>query len=296
MFVQGSTTNSAMLLGSESTASGDCSVAEGYGSTASGPYSHAEGGNTTASGEASHAEGVSTKAYFTCSHAEGYSTVSAGLASHAEGWITAASGPYSHAEGSNTVASGYASHAEGEYTAASGPYSHVEGSNTVASGDYSHASGYHTVAGSTAMTAIGQYNKTQSGALFVVGNGANNATSDALVLTNDGVLTLASTCNASAFYETSDLRKKNIIEDLSLDRCYDLIDKCQTIIYTLKDDSSNKQQLGLIAQEVNEIFPELVVIDTEGMMTLDYSRITVVCLRVLKELINRIKRLEERND
>jgi hypothetical protein len=41
--------------------------------------------------------------------------------------------------------------------------------------------------------------------------------------------------HAAAFYETSDIRKKDIKSDLSLDKCYDVIDKCQTIIYSLKD-------------------------------------------------------------
>jgi hypothetical protein len=43
--------------------------------------------------------------------------------------------------------------------------------------------------------------------------------------------------SATAFYETSDARKKDIKSDLSLDKCYDLIDKCQTIIYSLKDQT-----------------------------------------------------------
>jgi hypothetical protein len=44
-------------------------------------------------------------------------------------------------------------------------------------------------------------------------------------------------CNveAAAFFETSDIRKKEIKSDLSLEKCYDVIDKCQTIIYSLKD-------------------------------------------------------------
>jgi len=40
----------------------------------------------------------------------------------------------------------------------------------------------------------------------------------------------------NGFKETSDINKKNIIGDIDLDKAYDLIDKCSTIIYTLKDD------------------------------------------------------------
>jgi hypothetical protein len=40
--------------------------------------------------------------------------------------------------------------------------------------------------------------------------------------------------HANAFFETSDARKKDIKSEIPLDKCYDLIDKCQTIIYSLK--------------------------------------------------------------
>lgn len=99
---------------------------------------------------------------------------------------------------------------------------------------------------------------------------------------------------ASGFFQTSDINKKNIIGELDLDKAYDLIDKCQTILYTLKDDDSDKEQIGLIAQEVKEFFPELITEDNDGALSLDYSRLTVVILKVLKDIINRIKILESK--
>lgn len=95
---------------------------------------------------------------------------------------------------------------------------------------------------------------------------------------------------ASAFYETSDLRKKDIKSDLSLDKCYDLIDKCQTVIYSLKDQT--KEQVGLIAQEIEEFFPEVVATDNDGFKSLDYSRLVVICFKVLKDIIKRLEKLE----
>lgn len=46
---------------------------------------------------------------------------------------------------------------------------------------------------------------------------------------------------AKGFFQVSDINKKNIIGELDLDKAYDLIDKCQTILYTLKDDDSDKE-------------------------------------------------------
>lgn len=97
----------------------------------------------------------------------------------------------------------------------------------------------------------------------------------------------------NGFYQTSDIRKKNIHEEISLDKAYDLIDKCQSILYDLKDDDQHKVQLGLIAQEVEEFFPEIIITDQEGFKSLDYSRLTVIILRVLKDLISRISKLEK---
>jgi hypothetical protein len=96
---------------------------------------------------------------------------------------------------------------------------------------------------------------------------------------------------ASAFYETSDARKKDIKEDLSLDKCYDLIDKCQTVIYSIKDQT--KEQVGMIAQEIEEFFPEVVATDEEGFKSLAYDRLVVICFKVLKDVIKRLEKLEQ---
>ena len=112
---------------------------------------------------------------------------------------------------------------------------------------------------------------------------------------NTHLLSVSGKVNAArGFFQTSDINKKNIIGELDLDKAYDLIDKCQTILYTLKDDDSDKEQIGLIAQEVKEFFPELITEDNDGALSLDYSRLTVVILKVLKDIINRIKILESK--
>ena len=100
--------------------------------------------------------------------------------------------------------------------------------------------------------------------------------------------------STNGFFQDSDINKKNVHGEISLERAYDLVDKCQEILYTLKDDKSNKEQIGLIAQEVKQFFPEIVS-GEEGDYTLDYSRLTVVILRVLKDVINRVSKLESEN-
>ena len=106
----------------------------------------------------------------------------------------------------------------------------------------------------------------------------------------DNDITAKNSISAAGFYETSDIRKKNVVaKDISVDRCYDVIEKCSTILYTLKDDESNKQQIGLIAQEIEEFFPEIIQTDQDGYKSIDYGRLVVICMRVLKDMIDQKK-------
>ena len=126
---------------------------------------------------------------------------------------------------------------------------------------------------------------------------ANTIWSNGVAYSGDGYFLPLSggTCtgpvSATAFFETSDSRKKDVKSDLPLEKCYDLIDKCQTIIYSLKEE--NKDQLGMIAQEVEEFFPELVNTDEEGFKSLSYDRLVVICFKVLKDVIKRLEKLED---
>lgn len=155
-------------------------------SLAKGNNSHAEGTNTLALGYSSHAEGYCTVASGERSHAEGMNTVASKASAHAEGQNAVASGSISHAEGHNTTASGEASHAEGGNTTTTGYGSHAEGQYTTASGKYSHAEGFHTEASGSHQTVVGSYNTTNNYARFIVGCGSEEATANALRVTNDG--------------------------------------------------------------------------------------------------------------
>lgn len=119
----------------------------------------------------------------------------------------------------------------------------------------------------------------------------NNPSTDSTVVSieaNSGKINAA-----GGFYETSDIRKKNVIDELPLDKAYELINNCQSIIYTLKDNT-DKQQIGLIAQEVQQYFPEVVSENEDGYLSLDYAKLTSVIFRVLKDVIDRLNKLENK--
>lgn len=91
----------------------------------------------------------------------------------------------------------------------------------------------------------------------------------------------------NGFYQTSDKRKKTNFRDLDLNKCYEMIEKCQTVLFDWKD-GSGKDQMGVIAQEVEEFFPEIVSTDENGYKSVDYAKLAVVCMRVLKDLIDKV--------
>ena len=100
---------------------------------------------------------------------------------------------------------------------------------------------------------------------------------------------------AVAFYQSSDERLKNIKSELSVDNCYKLINDCSTIIYSLKTDEKDQNQIGMIAQQVKEIMPE-VVQESNGYYSINYSRLSVVALNLIKYLNKRIIELEKEHN
>ena len=97
------------------------------------------------------------------------------------------------------------------------------------------------------------------------------------------------------FANVSDIRKKNIVkDDIPLDKCYDLANKCSKIIYTLKDSNVTREQIGMIAQEVEQYIPELVTTDSEGFKSMSYDRIGIVALKLLSDIDKRLTKLEEK--
>jgi len=57
----------------------------------------------------------------------------------------------------------------------------------------------------------------------------------------------------------------------------------------MKDDVTQSRQIGVIAQELEQEYPELVVTDDKGMKSVEYAKITAI-------LIESVKTLKTEND
>ena len=231
--------------------------------TASGDYSTAMGDGTTASGD--------------------YST--------SMGRSTAASALYSTAMGYGTDASGYFSTAMGSSTTASALYSTAMGDGTIASGSRSTAMGSYTTASDYASLSIGRYNSVNStvtaggsaasfdtdNAAFVIGNGTGSSTkSDAFVVYFNGNATLSGDLTIN-----SDERLKDNIQPLgsTLNKLHQIEGKT----YSFKKDEEHTPKIGVLAQEVQAVFPELVTEGGDGILSVNYQGLVPVLINAINE-------------
>jgi hypothetical protein len=231
------------------------------------------GFQTTASGLHSTAMGLATTA------SGGYST--------AMGLATTASGGYSTAMGVETTASGERSTAMGDSTTASALGSTAMGSSTEASGGASTAMGFYTTASDYGSLVIGRSNLLGStvtnsatefstdNTAFVIGNGLYDDRSDALTVLFDGTTTIAGDLSIN-----SDARlKANII---SLGSTLAKLLQIDGKTYTMKKDENKKQKIGVLAQDIEKVFPELVS-ESNGVKSVNYQGLVPVLINALKE-------------
>jgi hypothetical protein len=94
--------------------------------------------------------------------------------------------------------------------------------------------------------------------------------------------------------EASDVRLKKNIKGLNNALTNTL--KMRGVSYDWKDESkSDRKQIGVIAQEVEEIYPEFVMTDENGMKSVNYSQMVAVLIEAVKELNTKIESLESEN-
>lgn len=91
-------------------------------------------------------------------------------------------------------------------------------------------------------------------------------------------------------YSQSSIRYKKNIEDLE-DRTEDVM-SLRPVRYELKDN--DKKDIGLIAEEVAEIFPEVIGYKDGEVNSIDYSKLSVVLLQQVQKQQSMIDALSER--
>ena len=94
------------------------------------------------------------------------------------------------------------------------------------------------------------------------------------------------------FKTRSDLRLKKNIE--TLENMLEKVLQLRGVRFEFKDSDNKDINIGFIAQELEEFFPELVTTGSDGYKSVDYSSMTSVLLEAIKELKNENDDLKER--
>lgn len=100
---------------------------------------------------------------------------------------------------------------------------------------------------------------------------------------------------ANGFFETSDSRLKTIKSNIDTTAAIDFIKSANVINFNWKSDTSEepKNNIGLIAQDVEQYYPEFVSTNEDGYKSVDYAKLCTVLIPVLKDLITRVEKLEK---
>ena len=159
-----------------------------------------------------------------------------------------------------------------------------------ASGNESTAMGVSTTASDYASLTVGHYNSvnrtvTSGGnatyfvadnAAFVIGNGISGAESDAFVVRFNGNATLSGNLTIN-----SDERLKDNIQPLG--STLNKLHQIEAKTYSLKKDEEHTPKIGVLAQEVQAVFPELVNEGADGILSVNYQGLVPVLINAINE-------------
>ena len=122
-------------------------------------------------------------------------------------------------------------------------------------------------------------------------NLGNHTATQALNMANFDI-NAAKNVNATAFYYTSDRRLKENIGTLDAGTLEKVL-RLNGVSFRWKQDG--RQDIGVIAQDVEEVFPELVKTDpTTGFKSVEYGNLVAPLIEAIKAQQNEIGSLEAR--
>jgi hypothetical protein len=96
---------------------------------------------------------------------------------------------------------------------------------------------------------------------------------------------LTATGNVTAY---SDVRFKKDIK--TIDRGLSIVEKLRGVRYRRRDN--DQANIGVIAQEVQQVLPELVMTGESGKLSVAYGNLTAVLIEAVKELNDTVKTLQ----
>ena len=197
----------------------------------------------------------------------------------------------------SSTALGHDAKAFHNYTIAIGRHAEATGSRSTAIGNNAEVSGmfgsvalgFNADAAGNSATALGRNADAAGDSATALGRDAKTTSNNQIMLgTNIDDVVIPGT-----LVESSDIRYKENVETITNAR--EKLLKIDGIRYT-PVNQSDKTNLGLSAQNVNEVFPEVVNIDDNGDFSVQYSRIISPIIETIKEQEQDIKELRAENE
>jgi hypothetical protein len=118
-------------------------------------------------------------------------------------------------------------------------------------------------------------------------NGSQKLTTSSIGLVATGQII------ADNFIDSSDFRLKHEIAPVNTVDV-ELLDYVDIVQYKLKEDSEQRTQIGVIAQELRRKFPHLVQENNDGYLGVDYRSLFMIAVAKLQKLEARVKKLEKK--
>ncbi len=321
--------SSSFSAGNNNVAAGNSSVSFGKDNSSGSLYSFSSGSSNSVTGISSAAIGTNILAHGDYSFATGNSSRT-GNVSGVGGDYSFAFGENSVVEGNYAFSGGYFNTAYANYSFVGGQNSQTSingiaafsfGNSTHAKSNYSVAFGLGSITNSMCETVLGKYNYSvgisynswiSTEALFSLGNGADASNrSNAFVVLKNGNTGIGLGQNSPTYLlEVGKLDDGSsaianhwlLYSDINLKKELVKIDKSSEKLKTLsgyyfywKEGIDTSRHIGVIAQEVEKVFPEIVFTNKKGIKAVDYQYFVPAFIEAFKEQDNSISILKEEN-
>jgi hypothetical protein len=189
-------------------------------------------------------------------------------------------------------------HTLGAITMTNGAVAGVTTLNTITISSGGNVSGMGTL-GCGAITSSGTLNlggnTINCGAIVGTGSlalGTNTVTCGVISAPTSSTINAlsinAGTCTGVDFIATSDERIKTNIS--TVENALDIVKELRGVYFTRIGQT--KQTVGVIAQEVETVLPEVVYTDSEGLKSVSYGNMVGVLIEAVKVLSERLEKME----